>query len=202
MDTIAEQSVGDLLQRLSAKTPAPGGGAAAGLAGATAAALGSMVVAYSIGRKDLAAHEGELREAETALRNARELCLELADRDAEAYTTLSELMKRAESDPLRREAWAGAVATAIAVPRTLLGVCVEMLRRLESMATRTNPRLRSDLASAAALAEAGARAAAWNIAANLPLLGDAAAREARRAEADSLVREAAQIARRVERACA
>jgi formiminotetrahydrofolate cyclodeaminase len=53
------------------------------------------------------------------------------------------------------------------------------------MAARTNPNLASDLAIAVDLARVAARAAAHNVAVNLPSVRDAAARDARRARMDA-----------------
>ena len=63
MTVDGSHSLNDFLTALAAKQPAPGGGSVAALAGALAAAMGEMVLNYSIGKKDLAAHEPTLRAA-------------------------------------------------------------------------------------------------------------------------------------------
>src|ERR1044071_2665053 len=101
MTTLAATPFAELLSRIAAKTPPPGGGAVACATGALAAALAGMVVSYSLGKKSLAAHQDELERAAHALENARAVFLELAEEDAGAYGLVNELMKLPETDPRR-----------------------------------------------------------------------------------------------------
>src|SRR5262245_5876212 len=90
MQPLASYTIADFLEALAARTPTPGGGAVASAVGATAAALARMVVAYSLGKKSLAAHQPALEIAARELDVARALLLRLADEDAAAYALLSE----------------------------------------------------------------------------------------------------------------
>jgi formiminotetrahydrofolate cyclodeaminase len=197
---LGEQRIDEFLGALSAKVPAPGGGAAAGVVGATAAATAGMVVAYSAGRKSLADHQAFLEDAGARLARARALFLMLADEDAAAYTVLNTLMKLPEDHPDRIAGWADAVAGAVAPPRAMLAAGAEVLRLCEGLCGRINPHLRSGLGVAGVLAEAAARSAAWNIAVNLPLLPPDQ-RGSVRAEAERQVGEARSRAARVEGHC-
>ncbi|MEM9373060.1 MAG: cyclodeaminase/cyclohydrolase family protein [Planctomycetota bacterium] len=161
-----------LLTELASKSPTPGGGAAAGLVGASAAALAGMVVAYSIGRKSLAEHRTFLEDAGRRLARAREIFLVLADEDAASYARLNALMRLEEDHPDRLAGWESAVRQAIAPPRAMLASANDLLRLCEELIGRTNPHLKSDLAVAAVQAEAAARSAAWNVDINVPLLPD------------------------------
>lgn len=197
---LGEHRIDEFLDQLSAKIPAPGGGAAAGVVGATAAATAGMVVSYSLGRKSLADHQEFLEDCQSRLARARAVFLTLADEDAAAYIVLNGLMKLPEDHPERVAGWAGAVAGAVAPPRAMLATAGEVLRICESMCGRINPHLRSDLGVAGVLAEAAARSAAWNIAINLPLL-PIDQRGSVRAEAERQVGDARQRAGRVEGHC-
>lgn len=200
-EPIASQTCGGLLAQLASKTPAPGGGAAAGVTAATAAALCGMVVAYSLGRKALAEHQGFLEQAAGRLERARAVFLMLADEDAEAYGVLNALMRLPEDSPERAAGWAAAVDGALGPPRATLAGASDLLRLCEDLLGRVNPHLRSDLAVAAVLAEAAARSAAWNVSVNLPLLPDDR-RGGVHAEAERLVGDARARAARVEDGCA
>jgi len=68
----------------AAKQPAPGGGSVAALAGALSAAMGQMVLSYSIGRKDLLPFDAELKQAAHGFEQAREVLLRLMVEDQEA----------------------------------------------------------------------------------------------------------------------
>src|SRR3954466_11568245 len=66
-------TIANFLTAAAAKQPAPGGGSATALAGALAAAMGEMVVNYSVGKKDLVEHQPALQEALAELTRARGL---------------------------------------------------------------------------------------------------------------------------------
>ena len=138
MSQFAAQSIGGFLDLLAAKCPAPGGGAAACMAGATAAALAHMVVAYSLGKKNLAEHQPLLESSSAALQRARAMLLQLADEDAAAYALVNELQKLPEGDARRTAEWGGAVAAAVAAPRVAMATCMEVLRMTESLAGKSN----------------------------------------------------------------
>src|SRR4051794_617792 len=94
-------SIESFLTAAAAKQPAPGGGSVTALAGALASAMGEMVINYSIGKKDLAPHQDELKNALTELGRARQILLELMIEDQGAYETFTAIRKLPESDPLR-----------------------------------------------------------------------------------------------------
>ena len=169
---LANIPVGDLLAALGEKSPTPGGGAVAALTGAIGAALGLMVVNYSVGKKSLAEHDHLHREALGTLGTLRDRTVELADADAVAYGRVNELMSLDEADARRQRELPIAVRAAIDVPSAVITSSLEMLNLLQRLCGTTNRSLASDLAIAALLAEAAARAAAWNVRINLPMLGD------------------------------
>lgn len=191
----------DLLAAVASRTPAPGGGAVACAAGALAAALARMVVAYSLGRKDLAGHRADLERADGAFAGAADVLLELADEDAAAYAEVNELLRLPDADARRTRDLPAAAARAVQVPQAALAACSNLLRLLEEHGAGINRRLASDWAIAAILAQAGAEAAAWNVRVNLPLLPDAARRADTEQECARLVAETAERRARVERAC-
>src|SRR5262245_35928983 len=201
MTTLASASFDDLLGQIAPMSTTPGRGAVASATPALAAALGQMVVAYSLGKKALAAHQKDLERADRALRIARHLLMELADEDAQAYGLVNELTRLPEGDARRAAELPGAVEASIQVPQAVIAACGDLLRLCETLAPITNPQLHSDLAIAAVLAEAAARASRWNVAVNAGMLPDrdAAARAA--ADADQALSDAAARRTAVENAC-
>lgn len=193
---------GDLLAQIAAKTPAPGGGAVASAVGALGAALGSMVVAYSLGKKALANHQPALESAARSLERARAVMIELAQEDAAAYDRYTELSRLPETDPRRAAELPTVAALCLAAPQAAAATACDLLRLLEDLAPITNRHLRSDLAIAAILAESAARSAWWNVLVNLPNLPDAAERDRIAADVQSMLEEAARRRTRIERACA
>ncbi|CAN5801767.1 hypothetical protein BH11PLA1_BH11PLA1_13690 [soil metagenome] len=179
--TIAAQSVSDFLGDLAAKTPAPGGGATACVAGALAAAQAEMVVAFSAGKKVLAEHQGMLAATGPRLSNLRRLLLVLAEEDAAAYAALVEIQQgafvsSADGAETREERLRAAAARCIQIPLFALAACVEAQEIAARLKGKSNAHLASDLEIAAALAATAGRACAINVRVNLPLITDASAR--------------------------
>ncbi|MFI4898116.1 MAG: cyclodeaminase/cyclohydrolase family protein [Phycisphaerales bacterium JB059] len=201
MTPIEHLTVSQLLEALASKTPAPGGGAVAAAVGALAGALGEMVIAYSVGKASLEAHRAELDGASTRLREARERLLALAREDAEAFARLSELRRLPPGDEGRVSEEPAAKRRVLDAPRATLEASIDLLVLLETLTPITNRWLHSDLAIAAVLAEATARAAAWNVRVNLSLLDDPGAREALERERERMTDDAAERAHRVEAGC-
>lgn len=192
---------GDLLTSLGDKTPTPGGGAAASITLALAAHLGRMVVNYSKGKKSLAVHAETHDRALATLRQFGDRALDLAEEDAAAYGRLNTLWKLDPEDEERVANWDDAVAAAIAAPKSVLEECVALADLLHELLPASNRHLLSDLAIAAILTEAAARAAAWNVAVNLPLVGDSDRAGVIAEAADRAVAMVRESTARVERAC-
>jgi len=154
------------LAQTAAKTPTPGGGAVACVTGALAAALGQMVVNYSVGKKNLAEFEPSLRDAVARLERARGLLMQLADEDAAAYGAVNELSRLPEWDPRRVAELPDAQAASVQVPLATAAACVDLLRLFQQLVAITNKHLLSDLRIAAILADAGVRASGCNVLVN------------------------------------
>ncbi len=201
MSDLSSLRLSEFLDAVAAKSPTPGGGAVAGAVGAISAALARMVLAYSVGKKSLAEHEQTNTAAASALAKASDMLMQLAEEDAAAYALVNELQKLPEADPRRAAEWSGAVAAAVAAPRSLVGTACDMLRLMESLVATTNKHLRSDLAIAAILAEAAARGGAWNVAVNIPLVADEDERRRLHDEMHVLLEEAETRRKHVEETC-
>ena len=188
------------MQNVGDKCPTPGGGAVASAVGALAAALGRMVVSYSIGKKNLEEHQPLLIAANARLERAAAVMLELADEDAAAYGAVNELSRLDASDPRRAEL-AAAQQASVQVPLMVAAAAVDLLRLFEQLAGTTNRHLRSDLGIAAVLARATVEASAWNVLINLGTLAEPAAGTTRNT-LQSLRETAATLSTGVERLCA
>ena len=175
-ETLAQLSMQEFADRLASKAPSPGGGAVAAVTAAHAAALGCMVLAYTLGKPKFAAHENENQLALQSLQRAQIKALALADEDAVAYANLSALWKLPPTDARRIEQEPTAVRAATAAPMSILMLAHDILKTLQNLPKTCNPNLLSDLAIAATLADTAAGAAAWNVRVNVPQLRDAAER--------------------------
>jgi formiminotetrahydrofolate cyclodeaminase len=178
-DGLDDLRVHDLLERLAAPDPVPGGGSAAALAGAMGAALLGMVVALSTRDADAEAALGEIAIGATTWRSE---LLNLAELDAAAYEAVVRARRLPRGTDLEREARDVQVAAAIreatrAPIQTMRGAAavIELAAQLAPIGAR---RAISDVGVAAALAAAAVRGAALNVRINLPYVRDAELAEA------------------------
>jgi formiminotetrahydrofolate cyclodeaminase len=141
-----------LLAALASEQPAPGGGSAAALVGAMAAALCAKVARFS--------GDGGTAAQATAL--SRRLT-SLADEDARLYiSALSELERRDDDFKLGR-----ALDQAADAPLRIAEACLDVAVLASTLAEQGLPERQADARSAAALAAGAARAAAVLVEVNL-----------------------------------
>lgn len=146
MTSLLHLSVGGLLERVAARTPAPGGGAVAALAGASAAALVAMAARFS----------GQPAERAEELRARLE---PLADADAAAYTAVLAARRLPKDDPTRAARLADALAEATEVPRRVAAAATEVAALAARLVESGNPNLTGDALVGELLARAAAESA-------------------------------------------
>jgi formiminotetrahydrofolate cyclodeaminase len=188
-DTMHDSSapISAFLAAAAAKQPTPGGGSVAALTCALGASMGEMVLNYSVNKKDLQAHRGELESALSQLHRARQLLLGLMVEDQEAYTALFDAKKHGGN------AIAPAVATAITVPETIGLTALAMLKICDPIVEKVNRYLLSDLAVCCDLAMATIRCASYNIRINLLDLADQTKRETYESSANEMVKAGIEL---------
>ena len=185
----ASVSISAFLDAAAAKQPTPGGGSIAALAGALAASMGEMVLAYSVNKKDLQAHRPELESALGELHRARQLLLGLMVEDQVAYTSLTEARKQGGG-----RAFEEALLASIRVPQAIGATAVAILETSSKLVEKVNHYLLSDLAVCGDLAMATVRCASYNIRANLADVSDTEQRASyERSGADSVAKGVALI---------
>ena len=156
------------------KQPTPGGGSVAALAGALAAAMGEMVLSYSIGKKDLLQHDAQLKQAAHDLQRARALLLELMVEDQAAYAALTAIRKLPADSAERKDRLPAAILTCIRGPQAIAAAAVAILGIANRIVDISTVYLLSDLAVCADLAMATVRCGIYNVRVNL---GDVTAEE-------------------------
>jgi formiminotetrahydrofolate cyclodeaminase len=169
-------TVRDLLDALGSDAPAPGGGAAAALAGALGAALVQMTANLTLGRPRLADVQEQARGIEGQAAALRQRLQRLTDADAEAYAAVSAAYRLPrETDDQRRErsvAIQSALSQAAAVPLEVADACAEVLGVCEAAAPVLNAAVISDVMVGALLAHAALEAAGVNVEVNLASMTD------------------------------
>ena len=141
------------LDDLAAKLPAPGGGSAAAMNAALAAALISMVINFTIGKPKYAKYEAQLQEMLKRSETLRDEFLRLVDLDVTAY----------KSKNLR---------DSLNVPFMLARLCFEAAKLCPPLIVKGNQNLASDVAVAAVMLEAAFASGYHNVEINLKMLND------------------------------
>ncbi len=174
---LAEKTVAQFLDELASNSPAPGGGSVAALAGATGAALASMVCNLTIGKKKYADVQNEMT---LVLQQTEQLRKELAlliDKDTEAFNTVMTafgLPKGTEEEQAARTAAVqDATKSATLVPLQVMKVCELAIAQALTVAQKGNKNSASDAGVAALMLRAGCAGAALNVRINLGGLNDA-----------------------------
>jgi len=166
---LAQLTLGGYLHDLASKQPVPGGGAASAVALAHGAALGSMVLHYTLGKAKFAQWEHDHAAMLLHLDHARAEALALADLDAAAYADLNALWSLTPAQRLTDPRWMPAVEAATRAPAAIGDLALAVLAMLDRMPGRTSTIIRSDLAIASEFAALAVHGAIWNVRANLPL---------------------------------
>lgn len=196
-----ENTINAFLDSLGSKEPTPGGGALSGIVTALSTSLGTMVLAYTKGKKKYADHESLHHDCGNFLVSARAEAMELASADAAAYATLNTLWKLDDDDPKKLSFLDDAVVQAIHVPIQTMELCHRILITLHAMIGKTNKLLVSDLATASILANASTEIASWTARINLPLVKN----ETRKIELteiiSSLLASCNSLAHQIDSAC-
>ena len=165
-------SCGEFAAKLASKDAVPGGGGASALAGALAAALGSMVGELTIGKKKYENVQDDLLRLGERAAALREELLSLVDGDAEAFLPLSKAYGIPKGTPGRDELLENCLKDAAAVPFRVMELCEETLTLLSEYAEKGSRLAVSDAATGAALAEGALRGAYINVRVNTALMKD------------------------------
>jgi formiminotetrahydrofolate cyclodeaminase len=160
------------VEQLAAPTATPGGGSAAAAGAAMAAGLATMVASMSRGKKAYVQYERELSEAISRLSQLREELKSAIDADAESYNAVMAVYKKAKESAAADGIVDSALKQATSVPLSVAGWAREVLTLSQRLSPITNPNMKSDLTTAAALARAAIEGALANVEINLESLKD------------------------------
>ena len=173
---IAGTPVEVYLDALASDAPTPGGGAVAALAGATGAALISMVCNLTIGRTGYEEAEERMRGVLDAAEASRTALLDLADRDAAAFgAVMAAFTMPKETDAeraVRSQAIQEGYSAAAEVPLDIARRAAELMELAREVTEIGNANAASDGASAAQVLSASVWSATYNVEINAAALKD------------------------------
>jgi formiminotetrahydrofolate cyclodeaminase len=182
-----DETIGDFLDRLADRVPAPGGAASAALHAAQGAALLGMVARYSTGEKH-AEHEAAIGRIITEADGLRAIALRLAEADAQAFTAVADAYRLPRSTDAEKAGRSAAITDALAnatwPPAKLIGVAGMVVDLAGALMPMANPNVIGDVAAAAEAARAATAVARINVEINLAGVTDAQASLEMIADAD------------------
>src|SRR5580693_7291050 len=170
-----DETIGDFLDRLADRVPAPGGGASAALQTAQGAALLAMVARFSTG-EEYAEHRETIERIITEADELRAIALRLGEADAEAFAGVAHAYRMPKATDAEREERSEVIAKALAnatwPPAKLIGVAGMVIDLASALVTVGNRNVLSDVAGAAEAARAAAATARVNVEINLAGIAD------------------------------
>jgi formiminotetrahydrofolate cyclodeaminase len=195
--SIAEQTVDAFLAAVASDAPTPGGGAVAGVAGATGAALIGMVAGLTVGKTGYEEVDERMRELIRESGAARAEFLALADADAHAFDGVMAAFRMPKETDDQKAARSAAIqegyADAAQVPLGTARRAVEVMGLAEDATAMGNPQAASDGLSGATSLYCAALCAIANVEINAAALKDETRRTAMLDEVASLKARADQL---------
>ena len=175
---LVDYKVTEFMQLLASESPAPGGGSAAALAGATGASLAAMVAALTLGKEKYREYEAQAAALQDNGNKLKARFLELIDADTAAFNEVSAAYKlpkqTAEEKAIRQEAIEQSLKKATQTPFDMMKTTLECLQVVASAVGKTNGSAASDLGVAAYSLRAATEGAWLNVLINLGGIKDEA----------------------------
>lgn len=201
MKEIKDKSVQTFMDDLASKAPTPGGGSAAAVMGAQAAALISMVCNLTIGKPKYAEVEVEMRALLEKSEALRQQLTGMIKADVDVFERLMStygLPKDSEEEKLVRSAAIQAVLKeATQVPLACARACADVIVLSKVAVDKGNAGVISDAGVAAMAGYGGLKSAALNVYVNAGGLKDKVFAEAKLAELETILNAAAVAAEEV-----
>jgi methenyltetrahydrofolate cyclohydrolase len=192
---VKDNTIELFLDDLASQKGTPGGGSAAALIGAIAAALVSMVCNLTIGKAQYRDFEEELKSVLTKAEELRRELTKMIEEDVEAFDAVMRAysMPRLTKDEsmTRAQAIQAALKKATLVPIRCCRACREVITIGGVVAEKGNRNVVSDAGVAAVAAYAALRSAALNVFTNARVMTDRIFVEEHLAELEQLLLQAA-----------
>ncbi|MGD9498407.1 MAG: cyclodeaminase/cyclohydrolase family protein [Armatimonadota bacterium] len=186
-----ELTIREYVEALAGDAPAPGGGSAAALTGALAAASARMVGSFTVGKKKYADVEDEIRMHLAAIDAVCAEMLALMQQDVTSFGAVGAAYALPRDTDEQKSARSAAIQDALRaaadVPLRLARACAELSTHLPALLAKGNQNLVSDVGVAAKLCVAACECAWLNVEVNLASLKDEAFVAETRAETEELL---------------
>ena len=181
---IKDDSVQTFLDQLASKSSTPGGGSAAAIMGAMAAALASMVANLTVGKKNYENVQGDMEKMLRQTEDLRGKLTDMVNADVEVFDKVMAAYGMPKESDEEKNQRSNAIQTALKeatdVPLECAKLCAEVIRLCEPMAEKGNTNVISDAGVAVVAGYAALRSAALNVYINVGNIKDKEFAEDRR----------------------
>ncbi len=191
LSMIKDRPIQQFLDELASKAPTPGGGSAAAIMGAMGAALVSMVCNLTLGKKNYALVEDDIK---VVLERSESLRVQLTDMirlDVDAFDQVMEaygMPKNTEEDKRARgDAIQVALKAATEVPLACAKAGSEVIELSRAVAEKGNKNVASDAGVAVLAGYAALKSAALNVYVNIGAIKDETFAQERLAQINALL---------------
>jgi glutamate formiminotransferase/formiminotetrahydrofolate cyclodeaminase len=177
-ESLLSRSVSDFTNEVSRKTPVPGGGSVAALAGALGAALALMVTHLSIDKSDDESKNERLAAMTIRAEQLKDALLAAVDADTQAFAAYLAARRLPKSTPeekaLREEHIQAGLREAALVPLHTAELSLEAMRFAQEALLHGKPSAMTDAAVGMQMAFIGVQGGLWNTRINLKDIKDPA----------------------------
>lgn len=198
---IKDKPVQAFLDELASKASTPGGGSAAAIMAAMAAALVSMVGNLTVGKKNYEAVEAEMQDLLARSEALRDQATDMIRADVEVFDQVMAaygLPKDTDEEKSSRSAEIQqALKAATDVPLDCARLCAEVIALCKPMAEKGNNNVISDAGVAVLAAHAALRSAALNVYINIGGIKDEEFANDRRQQLEALLGSNAELTEEV-----
>lgn len=185
--SLTDQSLSDFSKALADKVSVPGGGGASAAVAALAAALGSMVGNFTVGKEKYKDVEEDII---ALMKDAEQLRLELlscVNEDAIGFEPLSKAYALPKDAPNRDEILEKCLHDAAAVPMKIVELSCKVIDLQDEFAKKGSSLMISDAGTGVVFAWAAMYGAVLNVRVNTKLMKDREYAESLNARADELM---------------
>ena len=173
---LANMNIVDFLEKTASSDPLPGGGSISALGAAAAASLAEMVANLTIGRKEYAAIEEEMKEIAKEAHIYRDKLVKDIDKDSDAYRQVLEAFKLPKGTEVekdhRKKAIQEGFKNASLVPLSVAKDAFKIMELAENVIKKGNKNAITDGVVSAMMARTAVLSGLYNVKTNLSSIKD------------------------------
>ena len=198
---LANRITFDFVDEVSRDSPAPGGGSVAALSGALGAALGTMVANLSTSKAGFEKHKDKLAKISKKGQIVKDQLVKAIDEDTSAFDKVIKAMRMPKDTKkekeIRETEMQKGYQSATLVPLKTVENCRNALDVCHEISEIMDESMASDVGSGALMANAGAKAAAYNVAINLKSITDKGFCKKTNKELANIIKECEELSDKV-----